>query len=44
MQVLLSELIQGGRLYKSMDDLTNKKVISKKEFEAIKNLIMVKEK
>ncbi len=41
---LLSERIQGGRPYKSIDDLTTKKVISKKEFEAIKNLIVVKAK
>jgi DNA uptake protein ComE-like DNA-binding protein len=41
---MLSERIQGGRPYKRIDDLTGKKVISKKEFEAIKNMIMVKEK
>jgi DNA uptake protein ComE-like DNA-binding protein len=41
---MLSERIQGGRPYKSIDDLTSKKVISKKEFETIKNLIMVKAK
>jgi DNA uptake protein ComE-like DNA-binding protein len=41
---MLSERIQGGRPYKSIDDLTNKKVISNKEFEAIKNLVMVKGK
>jgi DNA uptake protein ComE-like DNA-binding protein len=41
---LLSERIQGGRPYKTIGDLTAKKVISPKEFEAIKNLIMVKEK
>jgi DNA uptake protein ComE-like DNA-binding protein len=41
---MLSERIQGGRPYKSINDLTNKKVISNKEFEAIKNLVMVKAK
>jgi DNA uptake protein ComE-like DNA-binding protein len=41
---MLSERIQSGRPYKRIDDLTGKKVISKKEFEVIKNLIIVKEK
>jgi DNA uptake protein ComE-like DNA-binding protein len=41
---MLSERIQSGRPYKSIDDLTSKKVISQQEFEAIKNLIIVKAK
>ncbi len=35
----LSERIQGGRPYKTLDDLVSKKVISEDEFKLIKGLI-----
>jgi DNA uptake protein ComE-like DNA-binding protein len=37
----LSERIQGGRPYKSADDLVGKKVISADEYKLIKDLIVV---
>jgi DNA uptake protein ComE-like DNA-binding protein len=37
----LSERIQGGRPYKSAEDLVGKKVISADEYKLIKNLIVV---
>jgi DNA uptake protein ComE-like DNA-binding protein len=37
----LSERIQGGRPYKTADDLVSKKVISQDELNLIKNLITV---
>jgi DNA uptake protein ComE-like DNA-binding protein len=38
---LLSERIQAGRPYMEINDLVTKKVISPREFNAIKNLVTI---